>query len=157
MQLAKSISELNTRTWYRRAKVALVLSFVAAQALAFHAVRSGTRGEVSAPISYLLIGRMIKEDFPSYREMGDEQAGRHARREQPDLWKEYVQEYEKAHGPDPVLRVREYGRTQRIQFHVTAFLLITLFFETIRRAFYFVIFGKIFPRKTRRRRLRDSV
>jgi hypothetical protein len=152
MPLAKTIHELSATTWYRRTRVAFVLSFASAQILAFFVVRNGTQGEVFAPISYVLVGRMIKEDFPSYREMGDEEAGRYARREQPALWKRYLRNYEEVHGADSVLRAREYDRTQRIEFHATAFLLITLFFETIRRAFYYVIFGKLFPRKKRTRR-----
>ncbi len=100
----------------------------------------------------LLVGRVLKEDIPTYRAMSDEEAGRNVYHQHPALWADYVEKYEKKYVIDPVARYREYSEMQRAEFCAIAFLVITLFFEIVRRAFYYVIFGKIFPRKRRRRR-----
>jgi hypothetical protein len=156
MELARSISELNKKSWYRRLKVAFVLSFVAAQVVGFLLVRSRTNGEVVAPISYRLIGRVLNEDMPPDRAMSDEQAGRYVYQANPGLWAEYVEKYEKKYVMDPIAKCREYTTIQRLQFNGMAFVLITLFFEVTRRAFYYIVFGTIFPRKRRRKRRKAS-
>ena len=90
------------------------------------------------------------------RGMSDEEAGRDAYERQPALWADYVEKYKKEYAIDPVTRYREYSGIQQVEFCAVAFFAITLFFETVRRAFYYVIFGKIFPRKRRRRRRKNG-
>jgi hypothetical protein len=93
-----------------------------------------------------------QEDFPAYRAMTEEEAGREVYASEPALWAEYVQIYQERYRVDPVTMHRVYSDLQRVEFCIVAFLLITLFFEVLRRAFYYVIFGQIFPRKRRRHR-----
>jgi len=155
MELAKSRNELNKKRWYRLLKVAFVLSFVLAQTTGILLVRSKTEGKVIAPISLRLVGRTLKEDMPAYRGMSDEQAGREVYHKDPVLWAHFVEKYEKKYVIHPVARYRQYSELQRAQFCTIAFLLITLFFEVLRRSFYYVIFGKVFPRKRRRKRMRN--
>ena len=155
MELAKSLNELNKNRWYRLLRVAFVFSFVVAQATGFLLVRSKTEGKVIAPISLRLVGRTLKEDLPAYRGMSDEQAGREVYQNDPVLWAEYVEKYEKKYVIDPVTRYRQYSELQRAQFYAIAFLLVTLFFEVLRRSFYYVMLGKIFPPKRRRIRRKN--
>jgi hypothetical protein len=152
MKLAKSINELAKNRWYRILRIAFVFSFVTAQAIGFLLIRNRTERTVIAPISFKLVGKALKEDMNAFGGMSDEEAGRSAYRKDPALWDGYVEEYRKKYVIDPITRYREYSEIQQTQFLVTAFLAITLFFEVIRRSFYYVIFGKIFPRKRRRRR-----
>jgi len=152
MKLAKSINELTKKRWYRILRIAFVFSFVTAQAIAFLLVRDRTDGKVIAPISFKLIGRALTQDVSAYRGMRDEEAGRSAYQKNPALWDHHVEEYRKKHVIDPVTLHREYSEIQQTQFFAIAFLVITLFFEVVRRSFYYVVFGKIFPRKRRRRR-----
>ena len=156
MKLAKSINELKKNSWYRILRIAFVLSFVTAQTVGFHLVRDRTEGKEITPISFKLVGKVLKEDRNVYRGTSDEEAGRNAYQQDPDLWAEYVKKYEKRYAIDPVTRYREYSESQRTEFYVMAFLTLSLFFEIIRRAFYYVIFGKIFPRKRRRRRRKNE-
>ena len=152
MKLAKSLNELKKNRWYRNLRVGFVLAFVAAQAMGFLLVRNRTQQEVITPISFKRVGGILTVEEPAYRDMSDEEAGRHIYRLHPDLWADAVEKYRKNYGIDPVATHREYSKAYETQFCVIAFLVITLFFEIIRRAFYFVIFGKVFPRKRRRRR-----
>ena len=150
MKLANSLNELSKNRWYRNLRIAFVLSFVTAQIIGFLLVRDKTRGEVVAPISFRLVGRVLKEDMPAFRGMSDEETGRDVYRQRPALWADYVEKYKKEYAIDPVTRYREYSGIQQVEFCAVAFFAITLFFETVRRAFYYVIFGKIFPRKITR-------
>ena len=156
MKLARSLNELTKKRWYRILRIAFVLSFVTAQAIGFLLVRDRTEGTVIAPISFKLVGTALKEDMNVYRGMSDEEAGRNTYQQHPALWDDYVEKYRKKYVVDPVTRYREYSETQQAEFYAIAFLAITLFFETIRRTFYYVIFGKIFPRKRRRRRRKNG-
>jgi hypothetical protein len=156
MKLAKSLNELRKNRWYRNLRIAFVLSFVTAQAVGFLLVRDRTEGEVVAPITFTVLGRALKEDLPTYRWMSDEEAGRYVYLQRPALWADYVEQYRHQHGIDPVTSHREYSEAQQTEFCAIAFATITLFFEIIRRAFYYVIFGKIFPRKRRRRRRKNE-
>lgn len=156
MELAKSLNELAKKRWYRILRIAFVLSFVTALAIGLLLVRDRTEGTVIAPISFKLVGTVLKEDMPAYTGMGDEDAGRSAYQQNPALWDDCVEKYKKKYLVDPVTRHREYSEIQRAEFCAMALLAITLFFEIIRRAFYYVIFGKIFPRKRRRRRRKSG-
>jgi hypothetical protein len=154
MELAKSLDELNKRTWYRLLKAAFVVSFVVSQTIVILIVRSRTEGKVIAPISFKLVGSLIKEEVPAYRGMTDEEAGKAVYQVSPALWADYAAKYEKRYVIDPVSWYEEYAEIQRAKFCVLAFLGISLFFEVLRRAFYYVIFGRVFPPKKRRRRRR---
>jgi len=156
MELAKSLNELNKRTWYRLLKAAFVVSFLITQMVGIHLVRSRTEGKVIAPISFKLVGSLIKEEVPAYRGMTDEEAGRDVYHASPALWADYAAKYEKRYVIDPVSWYEEYGEFQRAEFCALAFLGISLFFEVLRRAFYYVIFGKVFPPKRRRRRTKRT-
>ena len=156
MELAKSLNELAKKRWYRILRIAFVLSFVTALAIGLLLVRDRTEGTVIAPISFKLVGTVLKEDIPAYAGMSDEDAGRSAYQQNPALWDDYVEKYKKKYVIDPVARHREYSEIQQAEFCAMAFLAITLLFEIIRRAFYYVIFGKIFPRKRRRRRRKSG-
>ena len=152
MELAKSLNELNKKAWYRVLKAVFIVSFLTAQIVGFHLVRSRTEGEVIAPISFKLIGRLVKEEMTAYGGMTDEQAGRAVYQKGSSLWSGYVAKYEEKYVIDPIAWYRQYSEIQRAEFCAVAFLAISLFFEIVRRAFYYVIFGKVFPPKKRRKR-----
>jgi hypothetical protein len=156
MKLAKSLNELGKRRWYRNLRFCFVLSFITAQVVVFVLVRDRTAGTVVAPISFRLVGGALQADMPAYRGMSDEEAGRIVYRQHPALWADAVEKYRKKHSVDPVTRYPEYSRAQRAQFFSIAILVITLFFEIARRAFYYIIFGKIFPRRRRSRRRKSE-
>ena len=156
MELAKSLNELAKKRWYRILRIAFVLSFVTALAIGLLLVRDRTEGTVIAPISFKLVGTVLREEISAYQGMSDEEAGRNAYQQNPALWNDYVEKYRKKYVVDPVTRYREYSEIQQAEFCAISFLAITLFFEIIRRAFYYVIFGKIFPRKRRRRRRKNG-
>jgi len=152
MEPAKSLNELNKKAWYRLVKAAFIVSFLIAQIVGFYTVRSRTEGEVIAPISFKLIGRLAKEEMPDYEGMTDEQAGREVYQKGPSLWSDYAEKYREKYVIDPVEWYRQYSGVQRAEFYAIAFLAISLFFEIVRRAFYYVIFGKVLPPKKRRKR-----
>lgn len=152
MELAKSINELNKRSWYRPLKAAFVLCFVAAQILGIQLVRSRTEGKLMEPISFKLVGRLIQEEMLVPKGMTDEEVGRTVYHKNPALWGVYAAKYKKKYVIDPVAWYPQYSEIQRVEFCTVAFLAISLFFEVLRRAFYYVIFGRIFPRKKRRKR-----
>lgn len=152
MELAKSISELNKRAWYRLLKAVFLLSFLTAQLIGIHLVRSGTEGKVIAPISFKLVGRLVKEEMTAYAGMTDEQSGRVVYQESPALWSDYVEKYEEKYAIDPVAWHPRFAGIQRAEFYTLSLAAIALFFEILRRAFYYVIFGKVFPPKKRRKR-----
>lgn len=152
MEPAKSLNELNKRAWYRLLKTAFVVAFLVSQTIGILFVRTRTEGRVIEPISFKLVGSLIKEEVPAYRGMTDEEAGRTVYRASPALWADYVANYEKRYVIDPVSWYEEYSEIQRAEFCVLAFLGISLFYEVLRRAFYYVVFGKIFPPKKRRKK-----
>jgi hypothetical protein len=152
MRLAKSLNELNKRSWYRRLKAVFVVSFIMAQILGVDLVRRKTATKVMAPISFKLVGRLVKEDIPEYRGITDEQAGRAVYRKGDARWDAYVELYRKEYVIDPVAWYRQYSGMQRAGFHAIVFLAISFFFEIIRRAFYYVVFGKAYPPKKRRKK-----
>ncbi len=132
-------------------------AFLTAQTIGLLLVLSKTQGEVVAPISFEWVGRILKEDFPAYRAMTEEEVGREVYATEPALWAEYVRIYQERYRVDPVIMHRVYSDLQRVQFCIVVFLSITIFFEVLRRAFYYVIFGQLFPRKRRRHRRNNGL
>ena len=156
MELPKSLNELNRRRWYRPLKTAFLLSFIAAQIGGFQLLRARTEGQVIAMNSLERVGGLLKENMPAYEEMTDGEAGKTVYRTDPALWADYVAKYKEKYAADPVAWYPEYSEIQRFGFCAIAFLAITLFFEILRRAFYYVIFGTVLPRKKRRKRRKEG-
>jgi hypothetical protein len=156
MGLPKSLNELNKRSWYRPLKVAFLLSFLAVQIVGFQLVQARTQGQVIAMTSLESVGGLLKEDMTVYAEMTDGEAGKTVYRTDPALWADYVANYKERYAADPVAWYPEYSEIQRFGFCAIAFLVITLFFEILRRAFYYVIFGTVLPRKRRRKRRKEG-
>lgn len=156
MELPTSLNELNKRSWYRPLKAAFLLSLVASQIIVFQLVRARTEGKVIAINSLRLVGGLLKEDIPAYEQMTDGEAGKTVYRTDPALWADYVLKYKEKYGEDPVAWHPEYSEIHRFGFCAIAFVVIGLFFEILRRAFYYVIFGTILPRKRRRKRRREG-
>ncbi len=152
MELARSLNELNKKRWYRLLRMCFLAAFLTVQTIGILLVLGRTEGEVIAPASFELVGKVLKEHVPAYRGAADEQVGKEVYIEEPVLWAEYVEKYVEQYRVDPVTMYRVYSGTQRVGLCAAAFVLIALFFEMLRRAFYYVIFGTILPRKRRRRR-----
>jgi hypothetical protein len=128
MEVEKSLNELNKKAWYRVLKAVFFVSFLTAQIVGFNLVRSRTEGEVIAPISFKLIGRLVKEEMTACGGMTDEQVGRAVYQEGSSLWTGYVEKYEDKYVIDPIAWYRQYSEIQRAEFCAVAFLSISLFF-----------------------------
>ena len=139
-------------------KAAFVLSLLAAQMIGIYLVRSSTGGKVIAPISFKLVGRVVKEEMTSHAGMTDEQSGRIVYQQSPALWSEYVGKYKEKYAIDPVAWYPRFSEVERAEFCGLSVLAIAFFFEILRRAFYYVVFGRVFPpKKRRKRRSRASI
>ena len=158
MELAESVSESNQNGRYRLLKVAFVLSFVVTQTPGTLVAGSKTEGKVIAPISFKLVGRVVKEEMTSHAGMTDEQSGRIVYQQSPALWSEYVGKYKEKYAIDPVAWYPRFSEVERAEFCGLSVLAIAFFFEILRRAFYYVVFGRVFPpKKRRKRRSRASI
>ena len=134
----ETIEILNKKWWYRLIKVIYIGLMAASFVISFLWVSSILNFKIMTDSSYERIERAINQESGSVNNVSDFKNGKSIDFERNILFGKYqdLAEYED-----------KYSTMEKILYHLAVIVGVILFFGLIKRVFFYIYLGTIFPKK----------
>jgi len=137
--MEKTIKSLNKNWWYRLLKVTYIFFFFLALLVSFLLTSSFLSQQTISDESFVKVGQTIKQQYTDeYGQYSDQEIGKRVYEKRYDEWLKYR---------DLVIYEDKFSMLEKNIYYILTFFIVALFFELVKRAFYYISLGSVNPKK----------